>query len=244
MITAHKSLWFDRIFIRYNEWYLLRRNFHSFTLSGELDSIPANQPAVYIMNHSSWWDGLLIYHAFRHASAGDHYVMMEERQLRRYTFFGKLGAFSIDKSSPGDIRLSLRYAAELLNQGKRVWMFPQGEMRHLEERPLTFRPGIGLLLRQTAGSVPVIPVTLYYGLYQHARLQASLHIGAPVYEDWSRLSARACASQLEALITSQLDQQRAISLTNDGELPGARDLIRRRSSTDDKYDHYRRIRKR
>lgn len=244
MIPAHKSSWFDRMFIRYNEWYLLRRNFHSFTLSGDLDSIAADQPAVYIMNHSSWWDGLLIYHAFRYASASDHYVMMEERQLRHYTFFGKLGAFSIDKSSPTDIRLSLRYAADLLHQGKRVWIFPQGEVRHLEERPLTFRPGIGLLLRQTNGSVPVIPVTLYYGLYQHARLQASLHVGTPVHEDWSSLSARSCASRLETLVSSQLDEQRTVSLAANGELPGARDLIRRRHSTDDKYDRYRRIWKR
>ncbi|WP_458121072.1 lysophospholipid acyltransferase family protein [Paenibacillus sp. Z6-24] len=244
MIPAHKSLWFDRMFIRYNEWYLLRRSFHSFTLSGELDLVPADQPALYIMNHSSWWDGLLIYHAFRHTSAADHYVMMEERQLNRYAFFGKLGAFSIDKGSPGDIRQSLRYAAGLLEQGKRVWMFPQGEIRHLEMQPLTFRPGIGLLLRQTAGSVPVIPVTLYYGLYQHARLQASLQVGAPVYQDWSRLSSRDCASRLEAIITSQLDDQRNRLLIADGEQPGAKDLIRRQRSTDEKYDHYRSLRKR
>ena len=98
MIRAVKSKAFDRVFSLYNHYYLLRRRFRAFT-PGSLDPLVADgpegsdakpmapdQPVVYFMNHSSWWDGLLLYHAAKQTSRGDHYVMMEERQLRQYAF--------------------------------------------------------------------------------------------------------------------------------------------------------------
>lgn len=96
MIRAVKSKPFNRIFALYNHYYLLRRRFRSFTLTGSLDPqvdlrdnspIDPNRPVIYFMNHSSWWDGLLLYHAARQTSRGDHYVMMEEQQLQQYAFF-------------------------------------------------------------------------------------------------------------------------------------------------------------
>ncbi len=244
MIAANKSAVFEQVFRLYNEWYLLRRQFHSFMISGELDTVPAGQPAVYMMNHSSWWDGLMVYHALKRTSSAEHYMMMEQRQLERYRFFGKIGAFSINKDSPSDIRQSMRYAGQLLEQGQRVWIFPQGEIRHLETRPLDFRAGISLLLRQSNLHIPVIPVTLYYGLFQHARLQASLMVGQPLLEDWRALSAAACGELLEQRLTTQLDQHRAEMIAAQGEWLQGRDLIPHRRSTDDKYDQYRKWRKR
>lgn len=243
MITAAKSSWFERFFVRYNEWYLLRRQFHSFTLSGVIDGVPAGQPAVYIMNHSSWWDGQLIYHAFKHTSAAEHYVMMEQRQLERYRFFRKIGAFSIDKHSPAGIRQSMRYAGGLLEAGHRIWIFPQGELKHQEIRPLAFRPGISLLLRQAPVHTPVIPVTLYYGLFQHARLQANLYVGQPLYRDWHVMNAKQCVSELEQCLTNQLDEHRQQMIDGAGYMPHEYDLIRRHQSTDEKYDRYRKWRK-
>lgn len=70
------------------------------------------------MNHSSWWDGLLAYHAAGKLPGKRHYFMMEEEQLRKYAFFRKLGAYSINPGSPGDARASLRYTAGLLEAGR------------------------------------------------------------------------------------------------------------------------------
>jgi 1-acyl-sn-glycerol-3-phosphate acyltransferase len=245
MIPAGKSAPFEMIFRKYNEWYLIRRNFHSLTMTGSLDALPPQQPVIYIMNHSSWWDGLLAYHAYNRASVGDHYMMMEERQLKRYDFFRKLGAFSIEKDSPGEVRQSMRYAAGLLTQGKRIWLFPQGEIRHLETRPLTFRPGIGLLLRQSPPETAVIPVSLHYGLYQQPRLQASLHIGEPIFHHWKKIGSNDCAEMLEHMLTTQLDQQRQqLILSKEGYVPDEVHLIRPKRTTDEKFDQYRKIRNR
>lgn len=245
MIPAGKSSSFQMVFRKYNEWYLIRRQFHSFTMTGSFDALPPEQSVIYIMNHSSWWDGLLVYHACNRASIGDHYMMMEERQLKRYDFFRKVGAFSIQKDSPGDVRQSMRYAAGLLAQSKRIWLFPQGELRHLETRPLIFRPGIGLLLRQAPPETAVIPVTLHYGLYQQARLQASLRIGEPVICNWTQIGSNDCAEMLETILTGQLDQQRQqLLLSKDGYLSEEIHLIPPKRTTDEKFDQYRKIRKR
>lgn len=92
MIAAAKSRVFHKIFRRYNEWYLLRRAFRSVAAAGSPDpDIAGSRPVLYIMNHSSWWDGLWFYHAIQclsHADWAQYYVMMEERQLSSFRFFG------------------------------------------------------------------------------------------------------------------------------------------------------------
>lgn len=252
MIRAVKSKAFDRVFSLYNHYYLLRRRFRSFTLSGSLDpqlrsgngegeilSMAPDQPVVYFMNHSSWWDGLLLYHAAKQTSRGDHYVMMEERQLRQYAFFRKLGAYSINKDSASGVRASLQYTNELLAAGKRVWIFPQGEILHQEHRPIQFRPGIGLVLRRFPQAIAV-PVTLCHGMVQHDLPEISMKAGPPIVEDWSVWKSEEIAYRLGHVLEQQLDDHRAeLIRLGQASLPDAWALIRGMRSTSEKYDEAR-----
>nr|WP_154959380.1 lysophospholipid acyltransferase family protein [Paenibacillus xylanexedens] len=249
MIRAVKSKAFDRVFSLYNHYYLLRRRFRSFTLSGSLDPqivdrkgldgvfpIAPDQPVVYFMNHSSWWDGLLLYHAAKQTSRGDHYVMMEERQLRQYAFFRKLGAYSINKDSASGVRTSLQYTNELLASGKRVWIFPQGEILHQEARPIQFRPGIGLVLRRFPQAIAV-PVTLCHGMVQHDLPEISMKAGLPIVEDWKTWKSEEIAHRLGCVLEQQLNDHRATLIRlGQGSLPDAQPLIRGIRSTSEKYD--------
>lgn len=244
MIRAVKSKPFNRIFSLYNHYYLLRRRFRSFTLSGSLDPRLSNngspmdpdQPVIYFMNHSSWWDGLLLYHASQQTSLGDHYVMMEEEQLRQYAFFRKLGAYSINKDNASGIRTSLQYTTELLHSGKRVWIFPQGEILHQDARPIEFRPGIGLLLRRSPRAV-AIPVTLCHGMVQHDLPEVSMQVGTPVIEDWKAWKSEEIATRLSKVLEQQLnDHKSELVRIGQGSLPGASPLIRHVRSTSEKYD--------
>ncbi|MEK3825654.1 MULTISPECIES: lysophospholipid acyltransferase family protein [Paenibacillus] len=249
MIRAVKSKAFDRVFSLYNHYYLLRRRFRSFTLSGSLDPhivdrkrldgvlpIAPDQPVVYFMNHSSWWDGLLLYHAAKQTSRGDHYVMMEERQLRQYAFFRKLGAYSINKDSASGVRTSLQYTNELLAAGKRVWIFPQGEILHQEARPIQFRPGIGLVLRRFPQAIAV-PVTLCHGMVQHDLPEISMKAGLPIVEDWKTWKSEEIAHRLGCVLEQQLNDHRATLIRlGQGSLPDAQPLIRGIRSTSEKYD--------
>lgn len=241
MLTATKSRWFNSVFAVYNQHYLIRRHFHAVYISGHLDHGRAGgMPVLYIMNHSSWWDGLMIYTMTQRCSQGDHYVMMDHRQLMKYSFFRKLGAYAMDSSSTAAIRASIRYSAALLQEGKSVWMFPQGEIRHLEHRPLQFRPGVGTILRLVPNAV-VIPVTMFHGLQRHDTPVAAIQIGEPITASWHEFDSRAIAAILEALTLEQLETQRARIIASGTELlEGYEPLLSPGASVNEVFDAFKR----
>lgn len=250
MIRAVKSKAFDRVFSLYNHYYLLRRRFRSFTLSGSLDPhivdrkrldgvlpIAPDQPVVYFMNHSSWWDGLFAVSCgeanFARGSLCDD---GGAANFRQYAFFRKLGAYSINKDSASGVRTSLQYTNELLFAGKRVWIFPQGEILHQEARPIQFRPGIGLVLRRFPQAIAV-PVTLCHGMVQHDLPEISMKAGLPIVEDWKTWKSEEIAHRLGCVLEQQLNDHRATLIRlGQGSLPDAQPLIRGIRSTSEKYD--------
>ncbi|UOK63312.1 1-acyl-sn-glycerol-3-phosphate acyltransferase [Paenibacillus sp. OVF10] len=119
-----------------------------------------------------------------------------------------MGAYSINKESASGIRTSLQYTSELLDSGKRVWIFPQGEILHQEARPIRFRPGIGLLLRRSPNAIAV-PVTLCHGMVQHDLPEISMQAGPPVLEDWKALKSEEIAARLGHVLEQQLDDHRS-----------------------------------
>ncbi|MBT2582748.1 lysophospholipid acyltransferase family protein [Planococcus sp. ISL-109] len=159
MIRAKKSALLERAFAV----YLLPSIHKSFShLYGRGIRAPKG-PALIISNHSSWWDGLLFFFLNHRVWKLDVHIMMHERGLRQFPFFRRLGAFSIDRSNPKDILASLRYAEQLLKEGKTVILFPQGDEFHLETRPLQFHTGI-LYLMEKCPQVPLVPVRFYYSM--------------------------------------------------------------------------------
>ncbi|MFC3747500.1 lysophospholipid acyltransferase family protein [Paenibacillus sp. GCM10012306] len=219
MLEATKQKRFDQLFYHYNALYLIRRHFRFFGSAGQLEPPGyAGKPLLYIMNHSSWWDGLLAYHAARMLTGGDHYFMMEEKQLRKYAFFRKLGAYSIDASRPGEVSASMRYSAGLLQAGGRVWIYPEGEIRPLEQRPLMLKSGVGLLLRLCPEAV-VVPVTLYHGLFQHSKPEATLLVGKPMHRSWKALHRDDIRDQLQGMLEGQLDAHRRMVQEQGGHVP-------------------------
>lgn len=239
MLEAAKSPAFDWVFRRYNALWLLARHFHSFSIAGELSPAGPDsegKPLLYMMNHSSWWDGLLAYHAFSKEGDGDFYCMMEERQLQKYRFFRKLGAYSIDRSRTPDIMASLRYSARLLKEGGRVWMYPQGEIMPLPSRPLELQPGISLVLR-LCPEAAVVPVTLYHGLFGHSRPEASLLAGKPLSLPWKALKREEVVARLGAALNGQLQAHESMVLEAKGGLPPSfRPLIRKGRSVNEWFD--------
>ncbi|CAH1209815.1 hypothetical protein PAECIP111892_03319 [Paenibacillus auburnensis] len=237
MLEAAKSRSFDRWFYRYNSLYLLRRHFHFIGLSGELQPpAAAGRPVLYLMNHSSWWDGLLAYHAAGRLSGTRHYFMMEEEQLRKYAFFCKLGAYSINRSSTGDVSASLRYTARLLREGGSVWIYPEGEILPLGHRPLVLKEGAALVLRMCPQAA-VVPVTLYHGLFRHTRPEATLLAGLPLLHPWGDMDRRSISRVLEAALGAQLEAHSGQILNHKGYMPESfRPLMKTGRSTNEWLD--------
>ncbi|KGE20352.1 lysophospholipid acyltransferase family protein [Paenibacillus wynnii] len=237
MLEATKHRSFDKLFYRYNSLYLIRRHFRYFGAAGELKPKSAEgRPLLYIMNHSSWWDGLLAYHAARTLTNSEHYFMMEEEQLSKYMFFRKLGVYSINRSRTGDISASLRYTARVLREGGSVWMYPEGEIQPLEHRPLTLKPGVALVLRLCPEAV-VVPVTLYHGLFRHSKPEATLLAGDPLIHSWKEMDRGSIAKLLQCALGEQVNVHREMMVNNGGYIPEPfLPLIKQGKSTNEWFD--------
>jgi 1-acyl-sn-glycerol-3-phosphate acyltransferase len=205
MLVARHTNWFDRLFGLYFSRWLVPKHLHQITVEGQIDP-PHNRPVLYIANHSSWWDGLLIYF-LRQTSARKHYVMMDEAQLRSRKLLCKLGAFSIDKSSPKRAIEALHYSAEQLRNGHAVWIFPQGDIHHLESRPLAFESGFAHVLHLHPDT-QVVPITFYFSAAISPKISVNITIGDALIKDWQALSRKQISEQLCAALTTQLDAQR------------------------------------
>jgi 1-acyl-sn-glycerol-3-phosphate acyltransferase len=213
MIYPCKSERFAFLFDHYNR-RLLRRSFHQVHAKCSL-RLDLKKPTVYVSNHCSWWDGLIAFHLNRTLLLQDAHVMMSEVGLRRFPFFRKLGAFSVQAQSSGEIRRALQFSIELLQEpGRSLWLFPQGEIRHQDIRPLSCRPGIGYLLDRLP-EVQIVPVSMYYCFLEDQRPEVYTHIGeslpAWIYQ---RLSRKDKVQFIEEHLTNQLNDIRAEVIHN------------------------------
>lgn len=202
MIAAKKSRLFEKGFAVYL-LPLLRRSF-SHLLGRDIQKIP-EKPVIFIANHSSWWDGLLFFLLNHTVWKHDIHMMMHEKNLKKYSFFRYLGAFSIDKQNPKDIIRSLQYAEKLLAEGKSVVLFPQGDEYHQEIRPLAFSTGIGYLVEKHP-DVPVVPITFYYSFRHEQKPEVWIQQSSPLsIEEIAGTSRKERTAFLQETVTDQLD---------------------------------------
>ncbi len=214
MITARKSAWFERLFALYNR-QLIARRFEGLRVAG-LDHLRERTPDVpqlLYANHSSWWDGLALFQLARVCKL-DLYAMMEERQLRRYPFHRKLGAFSVVRENPREALRSIEYAGNLLRHTSRTLLiFPQGATEPNDVRPLKFYTGAAHIIERV-GEIDALPVALRYEFLDDFRPQIIIRIGkAKRIKAAADFDVKRMTHNFAATLTSTLDQIRADILT-------------------------------
>ncbi len=88
--------------------------------------------------------------------------MMLERELKKYHFFSRVGAFSIDPGNAKKTLAALQYALSVMNDKQKkpplMCLFPQGELAPWGKRPLAFKSGIEWLIRKYGGKINLLPV--------------------------------------------------------------------------------------
>ena len=239
MIKASKRTGIETIFAAINR-AMLRRHFHALHVAGtdHVASLDRSLPIIFIGNHSSWWDGLLEFY-FSHDLFGvDAFLMMEEKQMRRYKFFRWIGAFSVDRDIPREGVISLQYAASLFNRPNRVlWIYPQGTMRPNDYRPLGFYTGAGRLV-QMLGKTQIVPVVHRYEFLMEQRPESFTTFGSPIPADGAN-DPKELTRLLEERVTLMLDQLR--SRVVQGETGEFTRVLSGKASTNVLYDTVRRI---
>jgi 1-acyl-sn-glycerol-3-phosphate acyltransferase len=106
------------------------------------------------------------------------YCMMEEKQLKEYRFFSRLGAFSVDLSSPIRAGASIRYALRLLRKNdSALWIFPQGKICPAQA-PIEVRPGTDYMAKHAPHAL-LVPVAFRYEFFREDRPNCLVWVGDP-----------------------------------------------------------------
>jgi 1-acyl-sn-glycerol-3-phosphate acyltransferase len=150
----------------------MRSAFRGLWLRGVLP--PGDAGLLVYANHASFWDGFVL-HALAQAAGWDAYCLMEEKNLRRYRFLTRLGAFSV---CPGEVASTLaafRYAKGLLKEKAAVVLFPEGEIRPFGELPLRLEGGLEVLARVSQAAC--LPVAIRYAFFEDEKPDILLEVG-------------------------------------------------------------------
>ena len=237
MIEARKSKAFERLFLVYLT-RSLRKHFAGVHVDGarNYERVDRSRPVILYCNHSNWWDGLIAFFISQKLLHIDSYLMMEEKQLRQYQFFRRIGAFSVVRESPRQAVESMRYASSLVTRPNAgLWIYPQGVMAPNDVRPLKLFQGAARIATMRP-DVQLVPVAHRYDFLQEQRAEAFTLIGEPWVPGpaWGHAELTA---EMEKRLTTLLDKLRC-AMTN-GELQGYTRLLSGRASVNTLYDRFR-----
>lgn len=204
----------------YFRW-TIRRHFHSAIVAGEenvrADAVWPNRsevPTIYACTHGSWWDAALTIELSIGQYALDAYGMMEYKQLRKYSFFSRIGMFSVVREDSANALYAIRYAAQLIRgTNKSLWMFPQGQLIHQDVPTIACEPGIGILAGYI-GDCRIVPVALRYEHLREQRPACWVRFGEPLMHD-GRMGVRQIVQDVSERLQAVRDQVRNDAMYED-----------------------------
>ena len=217
---------------RWFGWYCgraLGKHFHRVHQYGDAPFDPA-RPTLYVAGHAGFWDPIVVNHLIRTRRPQPAFVMSDIVQVTKHPFFRRVGAFSVDRTSPRDGLRAVRYAADVLNgallNGARhggpnaVVLFPQGGVRPQDERPVRFERGVERILA-LAPEAAVVVVALRYEFWTDQRPELLMDVSA---------ATTRTADGLHRQLTDRMDALAAAGLAY---RPGDRILVTGRPSISD-----------
>lgn len=155
---------------------------------------------MYYLNHHSWWDGLipLLLNEFRfHQQAR---AMMEDKQMKQYSLFQKIGAFSINRDDRQQAITSLRYAVESFERERAsLFIYPEGTITPAGSA-MNFEGGLAWL-HDNLEHVDFVPIGIYMHTIRHDKPELHLHVGCP-----ANINASLSREKKTARFEEQLDK--------------------------------------
>lgn len=203
-LPAKESKIFIKVF-RWYTWLLFKRRFKNVWLKQEYDP-DSKSKTIYYLNHHSWWDGLipLLLNEYRfHQQAR---AIMEDEQIKRYPFFQKIGAFSINRNNPRKSIASLRYAVKSFERDhSSLFIYPEGTITPVGSA-MDFEGGLAWLSKKLP-KVDLVPIAIHMHTIRHNKPELHLHVGRPVKIDKS-MSSNEKSRILEKTLDQMLDDLR------------------------------------
>lgn len=109
--------------------------------------------------------------------------MMEDKQMRQYSFFSKIGAFSINLENSKASLQSLRYAVESLQRNNAsLFLYPEGKITPASEQEPKFKEGLAWLYAKT-DVVDFVPAATYIHTLRSSKPELYISIGEKINYD-------------------------------------------------------------
>lgn len=177
-IPARESAWFISLFDLYVR-NLFWRRFKNVWLAQEYHPGSENK-TIYYLNHTSWWDGLiplLLNQKVFHQKAR---AMMEDRQMKAFPFFKKIGAFSVPLDQPKGVLTALRYAVDSMQRpASSLFIFPEGKIVPFSVEKPTFKKGLSWIASKCP-ETDVVPIAIYISCARSDKPELFIKVGNPV----------------------------------------------------------------
>jgi len=175
-IPADESALFIKGFRLYT-WWLFKRRFSAVWLKQEYEPCSVCN-TVYYLNHHSWWDGLIPFLLNEFLFHQQARALMEDKQMRQYKFFRKIGAFSINRDDPRKAIASLRYAVQSFERDNAsLFIYPEGKITPAGS-PMDFEGGLAWLSNKLS-DVDFVPIGIYQHTIRYDKAELHLHVGTP-----------------------------------------------------------------
>lgn len=154
---------------------LFKRRFKAVWLRQEYEPGPQSR-TVYYLNHHSWWDGLIPFLLNEYRFRQNARALMEDKQMRQYGLFRKIGAFSINRGNPRKAITSLRYAVQSMQRERAgLFIYPEGKITP-DGTPMHFEGGLAWLHSKVPGA-DYVPVAIHMNTIRHDKPELFLRVG-------------------------------------------------------------------
>ncbi|MBD2102254.1 1-acyl-sn-glycerol-3-phosphate acyltransferase [Leptolyngbya sp. FACHB-261] len=178
--------------------------FSEIKVTGQ-EYLPQKGAVVLAPKHFSRWDPLLVSTLYREPL---HYMtMLSQFKGVQGWVISRVGAFPVNVNRPQVS--SLKYAVELLREGQKLVIFPEGGVvRDQLLRPL--KTGLARLVLQVEAdkpdlSIPIVPIALSYEPNSVFRAKVRMRICPPLYSsDYSAGDEKSTGSKLTAVLEQNL----------------------------------------
>ncbi|NTU50456.1 MAG: glycerol acyltransferase [Desulfobulbaceae bacterium] len=238
------TLWF--------RWYSRRqfqKHFNAVYTFGTdaLKDMDLSTPVIFYANHAYWWDGFWSQLCTETYFRQNLYIIIEYKQLVRYQFFTRLGAFSIVRENPREAIETINYAAELLTMPSEkqnaLWIFPQGAIEHIDKRPVNFYSGTATIAKRVAekhSKVYLCSLVTRVDYNEEQKPDMFLSFKPPVLADKLLLrDTKAVTKQMQELTELHMDELKTRIMNRD--LQGAHTLVAGKLSVNKKLDRFRMV---
>jgi len=121
----------DWLTITFFKWYvkfLCKIRFQNVWLSSnyKADNVKST---LFLLNHNYWWDGIIPLLLNEFVFRQNARAVMEDKQMQKYPFFARIGAFSIERTNLRSSIYSLDFGGKWLEgQNHSLYLYPEGKI--------------------------------------------------------------------------------------------------------------------